>query len=233
MKSFYSGFVDVAVAIATGSAVAQGQSPVKLKLANRLERKRLAVVLEEDVPVDEPRTRSSPSSPARKSVTCGDMPAMQQQQGLMMKEVQQNQINPMPALQQHQQGLMIKDVQGVVGMQQIKDNPMPAMQQDLMVKEVQGVVGLQQNQNNPMSIPFCSASQSLSVSRGNTNTAAMSAMMTSYGSMMGQMAKGMLEGVGPQLMSMLQNFQVEYYVGEYNLANVYLLRSPLLLEVSL
>ena len=195
----------MAVAIATGSAVAQGQSPVKLKLANRLERKRLAVVLEEDVPVDEPRTRSSPSSPARKSVTCGDMPAMQQQQGLMMKEVQQ----------------------------QIKDNPMPAMQQDLMVKEVQGVVGLQQNQNNPMSIPFCSASQSLSVSRGNTNTAAMSAMMTSYGSMMGQMAKGMLEGVGPQLMSMLQNFQVQYYVGEYNLANVYLLRSPLLLEVSL
>ena len=213
MKSFYSGFVDVAVAIATGSAIAQGQSPVKVKLANRLERKRLAVVLEEDVPVDEPRTRSSPSSsPARKSLTCGDMPAMQQQQGLMMK-----------------------DVQGVVGMQQNQDKPMPAMQQqqDLMMKEVQGVVGLQQNQNNPMSIPFCSASQSLSVSRGNTNTEAMSAMMTSYGSMMGQMAKGMLEGVGPQLMSMLQNSQVEYYLGEYNLANVYLLRSPLLLKVSL
>jgi hypothetical protein len=40
--------VDVAVAIATGPAVAQVQSPMKVKLSNRLDRKRLAIVLEED-----------------------------------------------------------------------------------------------------------------------------------------------------------------------------------------
>ena len=90
----------MAVAIATGSAVAQGQSPVKLKLANRLERKRLAVFLEEDVPVDEPRTRSSPySSPARKSLTCGD--------------------------KHMEKSLMImKEVQGVVGLQQNQNDSM-------------------------------------------------------------------------------------------------------------
>ena len=45
------------MAIATGTAVAQGQSPVKVKLANRLERKRLAVVLEGEggeVDMDQP-----------------------------------------------------------------------------------------------------------------------------------------------------------------------------------
>ena len=55
--------------------------------------------------------------------------------------------------------------------------------------------------------PF-SASQSVSVTRGSTNTEAVTVVMASYGAMMGQMAKGMLEGFGPQLMHMLQNFQV-------------------------
>ena len=40
--------MDVAVAIATGPAVAQEQSPMKVKLKNTLDRKRLAIVLEED-----------------------------------------------------------------------------------------------------------------------------------------------------------------------------------------
>ena len=62
---------------------------------------------------------------------------------------------------------------------------------------------------NNLSNNFCTTSQSVSVTRGSTNTEAMQAVMSSYGTMLGQMAKGMLEGVGPQLMNMLQNFQVQ------------------------
>jgi hypothetical protein len=62
---------------------------------------------------------------------------------------------------------------------------------------------------NNLSNNFCTASQSVSVTRCTTNTAAMQAVMSSYGTMLGQMAKGMMEGVGPQPMNMLQNFQVQ------------------------
>ena len=64
--------------------------------------------------------------------------------------------------------------------------------------------------NHSTNMPFCTSSQSLSVAKVGHNTEAMTAVMTSYGALMGQMAKGMLEGVGPQLMSMLQNFQVVF-----------------------
>ena len=136
------------MAIATGSAVAQGQSPVKVKLANRLDRKRLAVHLEEEsgeVEVDQPeRLGLAPSIHGGGSLSGDGLPSPLAVQGLM---------------------------------------------------------------EDARAAPY-SASQSVSVTRGNTNTEAVTVVMASYGAMMGQMANGMLEGVGPQLMQMLQNVQV-------------------------
>ena len=120
------------MAIATGSAVAQGQSPVKVKLANRLDRKRLAVHLEEadGVEVDQPGSAAN-TAPKRYGLA--------------------------PSI--HGSGSLAGD-------------------------------GLP----SPLAVTV--------------TTKAITVVMASYGAMMGQMAKGMLEGVGPQLMQMLQNFQV-------------------------
>ena len=160
---FPQGFVDVAVAIATGPSVAQGQSPIKVKLPNRLDRKRMSIVLDDGEVEQISKDDTEKEGPAPK----------------------------------HQR-LSIPD---------LKASNIP-INEDATSKKKHSSNDPSTAANN-LSNNFCTASQSVSVTRGSTNTEAMQAVMSSYGTMLGQMAKGMLEGVGPQLMNMLQNFQVQ------------------------
>ena len=186
MKFFFPGFVDVAVAIATGPAVAQGQSPIKVKLSNRLDRKRLAIVLEED---EKQEGHEDDSNGEGEVVPGSEHLAVEVDSGPKHHSNLSSSLStPNPTIRS------------------IPTTTVGTMPTSLInnIPTNHGSGSLSSN------TPFCSASQSVSVTRGNPNTEAMTAVMASYGAMMGQMAKGMLEGVGPQLMNMLQNFQVEF-----------------------
>ena len=174
---FSEGFVDVAVAIATGPSVAQGQSPIKVKLPNRLDRKRMSIV------IDDGEVEQSNKDDSEKADDIANLGSSGEAEE-----------GPAP---KHQR-LSIPD---------LKASNIP-INDDAKSKKIQSSNDPSTAANN-LSNNFCTASQSVSVTRGSTNTEAMQAVMSSYGTMLGQMAKGMLEGVGPQLMNMLQNFQVQ------------------------
>ena len=66
-----------------------------------------------------------------------------------------------------------------------------------------------QGDRNSAEFPFCTTSQTMSVvSRAGPDTEKLSAAMNAYGSMLGQLAKGLVEGAAPQLATMIKAFQV-------------------------
>ena len=156
----------MAVAIATGPAVAQGHSPIKIKLSNRVDRKRLAVVLDEEV-------------------------GQQGDKELGDKELGDKEMGDREMVE------VIPTVRNI-DIVAVPSEPKRAP-----------ILPSTTTTNNIPNLPFCTSSQSLSVAKGGPNTEAFASVMSSYGTMMGQMAKGMLEGVGPQLMNMLQVCQVD------------------------
>ena len=198
------GFVDVAVAIASGPAVAQGQSPIKVKLSNRLDRKRLSVVLDGEESLYEEEGGEVFNKEDIGHGNRGD------------NEIVQEDPSEMPSGPKRPSNLANPTTVVNLAPTTAVSFTSPSAVSNIPTSSV-GVIPANlartnHSSTNHSSLPFCTASQSLSVSRGSHNTEAMTVMMTSYGAMMGQMAKGMLEGVGPQLMSMLQNFQVHFLV---------------------
>ena len=203
MFTCYPGFVDVAVAIASGSAVAQGQSPVKVKLSNRLDRKRLSVVLDEEKSLYEEQGGQVVD---KEVIGHGDKGDDELELDDPVSTVNTFPTAEMPSgpkrpsnLSDPTNAVSFSATSAVSNIPTSSVGDIPA-----------NLASTNLPSTNHSSLPFCTASQSLSVSRGSHNTEAKTLMMTSYGAMMGQMAKGMLEGVGPQLMSMLHNFQVDF-----------------------
>ena len=171
----------MAVAIATGPAVAQGHSPIKIKLSNRVDRKRLAVVLDEEVGQQGDKELGDKELGDKElgDEELGD-------KGLGDKEMgDREMVEVIPT---------VRNIDIVAVPSEPKRAP---------------ILPSTTTTNNIPNLPFCTSSQSLSVAKGGPNTEAFASVMSSYGTMMGQMAKGMLEGVGPQLMNMLQVCQVD------------------------
>ena len=231
---------------------------MKVKLANRQDRKRLSVVLDgegsgqhsEDVLVDFQLLETLDEIPTE----VAEQQAMNLQRDIVPMQLNldknfQAQVQvQVPAMQQN----LEKTYQVMVPMPQNVDNyqaqaMVPMLQtyqamvpiQHNMVKnyQPQAMVPMQQNfdedyqviieadlaaptgskridlrpqgDRNSAEFPFCTTSQTMSVvSRAGPDTEKLSAAMNAYGSMLGQLAKGLVEGAAPQLATMIKAFQV-------------------------
>ena len=164
------GFAEVAAAIASGAAVAQGQSPVKIALKNWIERKRMAIVLEEDEPKNYESNKPPPGS---------------------------DDMDQMDGAADFDLGNPTYEV--AIPQQSKSQESGPSTPK-------RAALSLQSGLFN--AVPNLTASQTHSVSMRSPNTSAMTLVMHSYGNMLGQMAKGMLEGAAPQLVSIIETMQV-------------------------
>ena len=229
-----SGFADVATAIATGAAVAQGQSPVKVKLANRQDRKRLSVVLDGEGSGQHNREvdsednqlgtlNESPTEDAQFAMNLlRDIVPVQQNLDLnyqVMVPLQENQeVNYQGSLPV-QQG-MDKTYQAMVPLQpnMVKNGPPRVPTQQNMAKNYQFIIeadiaepteAKRIDLRPSAEFPFCTTSQTMSlVSRGGPDTEKLTASMNAFGSMLGQLAKGLVEGAAPHIATMIKAFQV-------------------------
>ena len=205
---------------------------MKVKLANRQDRKRLSVVLDgegsgqhsEDVLVDFQLLETLDEIPTE----VAEQQAMNLQRDIVPMQLNldknfQAQVQvQVPAMQQN----LEKTYQVMVPMPQNVDNyqaqAMVPMQQnfdedyqviieaDLAAPTGSKRIDLRpQGDRNSAEFPFCTTSQTMSVvSRAGPDTEKLSAAMNAYGSMLGQLAKGLVEGAAPQLATMIKAFQV-------------------------